>query len=131
MREKALGYLGLMRKAGMLELGEVSAGAAVKSHKACLLLMANDAGENARRRAQSFVTGRHVQLVELPFGKDEISHQLGKGNTVLCAVTDKGFAIAFMKTLSQIDPKYEDALKKLGTVGKTRSGNIGTRRNNA
>ena len=131
MRDKALGYLGMMRKAGMLETGEINAGNAVKSGTAKLLLLSSDAGANARRRAEGFTQGRRTQLIELPFTKDEVSQQIGKANTALAAVMDKGFAVAFMKTLAQLDPKYEDALKKLGDVPKAQKSKTGTRRNNA
>ena len=96
MNEKALNYLGLMRKAGMLEIGETGAGAAVKAGKARLLLITPDAGDNARHRAESFTNGRSVLLVELPFGREEFSHHIGRENSVMAAVTDAGFAAAFM-----------------------------------
>lgn len=132
MKEKALNYLGLMRKAGMLELGETGAGAAVKSGKAKLLLLAPDAGENSKHRAESFVYGRNTQLVVLPFTRDELSKYVGKANTVMAAVTDGGFAEAFMNTLAAIDPKYEEQARL--TADKNRRAaqrKQGMRRNDA
>ena len=132
MNEKALNYLGLMRKAGMLEIGETGAGAAVKAGKARLLLITPDAGENARHRAESFTNGRSVLLVELPFGREEFSHHIGRENSVMAAVTDAGFAAAFMKALADENEKYAEAAgiadrrAKRGAQRKS-----GTRRNNA
>ena len=40
--DKAANYLGLMRKAGRIALGEYDAGAAARAGQACLLLLAQD-----------------------------------------------------------------------------------------
>ena len=53
MNDKALGLLGLARKARYVELGEEPAGASCRSQKARLLLVASDAGEHTVRRARS------------------------------------------------------------------------------
>ena len=52
--DKAANYLGLMRKAGRIALGEHDAGAAARAGRACLLLLAQDASDNARKRAEGF-----------------------------------------------------------------------------
>ncbi len=57
---------------------------------------------------------------------------MGKANTVMAAVTDGGFAEAFMNTLAAIDPKYEE-LARL-TADKNRRAaqrKQGMRRNDA
>ena len=54
--DKAANYLGLMRKAGRIALGEHDAGAAARAGKACLLLLAQDASVNARKRAEEHMT---------------------------------------------------------------------------
>jgi len=101
--DRALELLGLMRKAGKLELGEMNVGAAVRERRAKLLLLAPDAGANARDRAEGFSAGHRVPLVELPFTKDALSAALGKANTVMAAVTDAGFAKALEKCLDGND----------------------------
>ena len=101
--DRALELLGLMRKAGKLELGEMNVGAAVRERRAKLLLLAPDAGANARDRAEGFSAGYRVPLVELPFTKDALSAALGKANTVMAAVTDAGFAKALEKCLDGND----------------------------
>ena len=120
MREKALSLLGLMRKAGKIELGEMNVGAAVRERRARLILLAPDAGANARDRAESFARSRGIPLVELPFTKEELSRGVGKANTVLAAVTDTGFAKAFITDLGE---GYGDVLKKCGRdAGDRRTG---------
>jgi len=103
MREKALNMLGLMRRANAIQIGEDKTGAAVKAGKVKLLLLAADASDNARRRAEAFITGRNVQLVPLPFDKAELSERLGVNGCSMAAVTDLGFANAFVKLLLGLD----------------------------
>lgn len=105
MREKALKLLGLMRRANAIQVGEEGSGAAVHAGKARLLLLAEDASDNARRRAESFVNGRRAQLITLPFSKEELAAGLGVGGGSMAAVTDLGFADALMKLLAGIDPE--------------------------
>ena len=103
MREKALNMLGLMRRANAIQIGEDKTGTAVKAGKVKLLLLAADASDNARRRAEAFITGRNVQLVPLPFDKAELSERLGVNGCSMAAVTDLGFANAFVKLLLGLD----------------------------
>ena len=103
MREKALNMLGLMRRANAIQIGEDKTGAAVKAGKAKLLLLAADASDNAHRRAETFISGRNVQLVPLPFDKAELSERLGVNGCSMAAVTDLGFANAFVKLLLGLD----------------------------
>ena len=105
MREKALNLLGLMRRANAIAIGETNTGTAVRSGKAKLLLVAMDASENARHRAEGFAAGRGVTLVWLPFKKEEISAHVGVSGCSMAAVTDIGFANAFVKSLAQLVPE--------------------------
>ena len=47
MDDRAIGLIGLMRRAGAIEIGEDNSGSAVSTGKAKLLLTAADASENA------------------------------------------------------------------------------------
>ena len=142
MREKALNLLGLMRRAGAVEIGEASCGAAVKGGKGKLLLVAQDASANTKKRAETFVYGRRTILAELPFTKEEVSQRLGIGCSML-AVTDLGFANALMKALSaympesygelslELERRYEKAVRrKAEKHGSDRNKSIGKRRTN-
>ena len=114
MREKALNYLGLMRKANAIELGETNTGNAVRGGNAKLLLIAADASDNARKRAEGYLIGRRAVPVLLPFTKDEISAHVGVSGCSMAAVTDIGFANAFMKALAAVDPQtYESAAQEV------------------
>ena len=105
MREKTLSLLGLMRKARALEPGEANTGAAVRGGKAKLLLLASDASDNARKRAETFAYGRRVITLPLPFSKEELAGCLGTGECAMAAVTDLGFAAALTALLEQMEPE--------------------------
>ena len=100
--DKAANYLGLMRKAGRIVLGEYDAGAAARAGQACLLLLAQDASDNARKRAEGFAYTAQTPLLRLPYTKQALCERLGK---TIAAVTDPGLAKAFVSALAQTDPE--------------------------
>ena len=143
MREKTLNLLGLMRKANAIAVGETNTGGAVRAGKAKLLLLASDASENARSRARGFTHGRDVVTVTLPFTKDEIAAHVGVSGCAMAAITDIGFANAFMKSLAaavpdgydesaaEIQRRFEKAdRRKKEAAAHEKNKRIGKRRNN-
>ena len=110
MREKTLNLLGLMRRANAVQIGETNTGAAVRGGKAKLLLLASDASDNARSRAEGFLHGRSTIGVNLPFTKEEISSHVGVNGCSMAAVTDIGFANALMKSLAAMSPEKYSAV---------------------
>lgn len=143
MREKTLNLLGLMRKANAIAVGETNTGGAVRAGKAKLLLLASDASDNARSRARGFTHGRDVVTVTLPFTKDEIAAHVGVSSCAMAAITDIGFANAFMKSLAaavpegydestaEIQRRFEKAdRRKKETAAHEKNKRIGKRRNN-
>lgn len=109
MREKILNLLGLMRRANAIALGEDQSADALRAGKAKLLLLSADAADNARRKAENLSEGRNVQLVPLPFDRGELGKALGVGGCSVAAVTDLGFADAFMKLLAARWPEEYEA----------------------
>lgn len=143
MREKTLNLLGLMRKANAIAVGETNTGGAVRAGKAKLLLLASDASDNARSRARGFTHGRDVVTVTLPFTKDEIAAHVGVSSCAMAAITDIGFANAFMKSLAaavpdgydestaEIQRRFERAdRRKKEAAAHEKNKRIGKRRNN-
>ena len=99
--DKALNYLSLGRKAGVIELGEEPVGAAARALKAKLVLVAQDAGDHTWRRAKSFVAGTDQVSVRLPYTKDEMGQATGRTSLAIAAFTDAAMAVAFLKALPQ------------------------------
>lgn len=143
MREKTLNLLGLMRKANAIAVGETNTGGAVRAGKAKLLLLAADASDNARSRARGFTYGRDIVTVTLPFTKDELAAHVGVSGCAMAAVTDIGFANAFMKSLAaavpdgygesaaEIQRRFERAeRRKKEAAAHEKNKRIGKRRNN-
>ncbi|NCB52495.1 MAG: 50S ribosomal protein L7 [Clostridia bacterium] len=104
-----------MRKAGRLEIGETNTGAAVRDGRAKLVLVAADASDNARKRADGYLMGHRALLVPLPYTKDDLSELLGKGGCSMAAVTDIGLAEAFVSALADDDPaRYGETAQEIG-----------------
>ena len=87
-----LHLLGLARKAGRLEIGEEPVGAACRARHARLLLLACDAAPNTRRRCAHFGQTGGVLWLDLPYSKEDLGFQLGRGSCAMLAVTDAGLA---------------------------------------
>ena len=110
MSERLLNMLGLMRKANSIEIGETNTGIAARSGKARLMLVAADASQNAQSRAKGFSSSKNTLCITVPFTKEEISSHVGLPGCSMAAITDIGFANAFIKGLSQEYPeRYEEA----------------------
>lgn len=108
--DKILNMLGLMRRANAIQIGETNTGSAVRAGKGKLLLLAADASDNAKSRAQGFARGRNITTVSLPYTKEEISAAVGVSGCSMASVTDLGFANALMKALSEAVPDaYSEA----------------------
>jgi len=88
---KALSYLGLAMRAGKLAIGEEGVLKAVRSGQARLVVMAEDASDNTRKKFQDKCQHYGVTLAEC-FGRYELGAAIGKEARVLVAVVDAGFA---------------------------------------
>jgi len=101
MQSELLGFLGLMRRAGKLAAGETGTGKAARAGQAKLILLASDASENARDRAEGFAKTAGVRLVHLEEDKESLSRAIGVQGGAMFAVCDGGFADALLKKLGQ------------------------------
>ena len=99
--DKALNYLALARKGGMIELGEEPVGAITRSGKGYLVAVASDASDHTWRRAKGFVAGTEQQCIRLPFTKDELGFAIGRTSLAIAAFTDAALALAFVKALPE------------------------------
>lgn len=123
MTEKTLQFLGLMRRAGKLPLGQSRVEEAVRKRQAALLLLASDAGRDIRRKTERLASESGVVLQTLPGKREEISHFVGSRNTAVLAVTDAGFARALEKRLAEEQRQTaDDAIEKERTKAARRNG---------
>ena len=110
--DRALNYLALGRKAGLIELGEEPVGAAARAQKARLVLVAQDAGDHTWRRAKSFVAGTNQLCLKVPYTKDELGMAIGRTSLAMAAVTDASLALALAKALPEQE-KYGETIAVL------------------
>jgi len=110
---EAIRYIGIARKAGAVDIGETNSGAAVRSGKARLLILASDASGNAQRRAENFVYGTGVPLVKVPYTKEKLSDISGAAGCSMAAFTDIGLASAFISDLAVEDGGFSELAGKL------------------
>ena len=110
--DKALNYMSLARKAGLIELGEEPAGATARAQHARLIVVASDASDHTWRRAKSFVAGTDQQCMKVPFTKDQLGLAVGRTSLALAAFTDPALALAFVKALPQPDTAVLESLDK-------------------
>lgn len=107
-----MGLLGIARKAGKTEVGEESAAAAAKAHKARVLLLASDAGDRTRRHAENLSQEGNCPLLPVPLTKAELGGALGRGSCAILALTDIGLANAAVKKLEAVDPEVRQKLDR-------------------
>lgn len=110
--DKALNYMGLARKAGLIELGEEPVGAVARARKARLVVVAQDATDHTWRRAKSFVAGSEQICLKVPYSKDQLGQAVGRTELALAAFTDPALALAFVQALNQPE-RYKGELESL------------------
>lgn len=110
--DRALNYLALARKAGLLELGEEPVGAAARANHARLVVVASDASDHSWRRALSYVDHTGQQCLRLPYTKVELGMAIGRQELAMGAFTEPGLALKFVEALGQ-NEKYQAVIEDL------------------
>ena len=110
--DRALNYMGLARRAGLIELGEEPVGAVARARKARLVVVASDATDHTWRRAKSFVSGSEQICLKVPYSKDQLGQATGRSELALAAFTDPALALAFLQALNQPE-RYKAELESL------------------
>lgn len=108
MKEDILAFLGLMRRASALAIGEENASDAVGKGKARLLLLPGDGREKTALHAERMLEGRSARKLVLPFTEEELAKAVGTGRCTMAAVTDLGFAKALTEQLAEAFPGCYD-----------------------
>ena len=112
--DNILSFLGLARRGSALVTGEEPVGATARAKDARLILVANDAAANTKRRAAHFAESGDCILLPLPYDKDELGRALGRSSVALLALTDIGFANALVQKLKDRDPEsYSAAAERM------------------
>ena len=99
INNKTMSLVGLATKAGKTASGEFSTEKAVKTGKAYLVLVAEDASENTKKKFRNMCTFYEVSLYFLS-DKEGLGRAMGKEFRASLAVMDESFAQAMQKELS-------------------------------
>jgi ribosomal protein L7Ae-like RNA K-turn-binding protein len=93
---KALSLVSLAMKAGKIASGEFCTEKEVKTGMAALVIVADDASDNTKKKFQNM-----CEFYEVPIyfygDKDTLGHAMGKEFRASLAVTDPGFAMGIAK----------------------------------
>lgn len=105
MDDKALGLLGIARRAGRLSLGHDAAKSAVLAGRARLCLISADASDRLEREFSRMTQGeKSIPLRRVRYTMEQLHHAIGARTGVL-TVDDDGFA---EKLLTGEDNAYDD-----------------------
>lgn len=101
LKNRLFSNMGLAQKAGKMASGEYATEVAVKSGTACLVIVAEDASDNTKKKMTNM-----TQFYEVPMymigTKEELGHCIGKEYRSMIAVLDAGFASSFEKQIRTI-----------------------------
>ena len=95
---KALSMLGIAAKAGRVASGETASEQAVRSGRAELVILSEDASPNTRKKFTALCSHAGVPLLYFE-RKEVLGRAVGKGERSNLAVTDKSLAAAVRKLI--------------------------------
>ena len=124
--DKALGLLGLARKAGKLQTGEETVSAMLAEKHARLTVLASDAGEATARKIRGLAAGSRQRVLTIPYDKLRLGAVLGRPAVSVAAFADVSMALAFAKALPEgaADPELlEDLERRVARVKAKRKKN--------
>lgn len=95
---KTLSYVGLGMKSRNVECGEFLTEKAVKENRAYLVIVAEDASQNTKKKFTNMCEWYKVPIYFIAT-KEELGHAMGKEMRASLAFTDQGLARAVEKQL--------------------------------
>lgn len=102
MTDKILSMVGLATRAGKVVSGEYMTEKAVKSGKAHLVLVSEEASENTAKMFRNMCAFYEVPCYRYG-SKDALGHCIGKEFRASLAVTEEGFAKSIEKKLKEAE----------------------------
>ncbi len=97
---KTSNALGLAMKAGKVVSGEFQTEKAVKSHKASLVILADDASENTKKKFLDMCSHRRIPIY-IWGTRELLGEAIGKEFRASIAVIDENLAIVVKNTLHE------------------------------
>ena len=112
-RDKALSLLGIAQKAGRVSSGEFAAEQLIRSNKAALVILSEDASDNTKKKFRGMAQSRELP-VRLLSDKAELGRRLGRGERSVLAVSDAGLVAAILEQLAEETRKRERSVLDFG-----------------
>ena len=91
--------ISLAQKAGAMASGEYAVDQAIKRGTAYLIILAEDASENTKKRFKNSADFYEVPVI-IRSTKEMLGHMLGKGERSVAAVLDRGFYESILKKVN-------------------------------
>ena len=101
-QSKVLSLIGLATKAGKTVSGEFCTEKEVKSGKASLVIVADDASDNTKKKFRNMCDFYHVPICFYR-DKDTLVHAMGKQFRASLAILDQGFAKGIRESMDAED----------------------------
>lgn len=101
MRNKALSLIGLASRARKVSSGEFSVEKAIKSYNAFLVIIAEDASDNTKKKFSDMCSYYETPIIFYS-SKDELGHSIGKEYRASLAILDKNFATGIMEKIDSL-----------------------------
>ncbi|MCR5272205.1 MAG: ribosomal L7Ae/L30e/S12e/Gadd45 family protein [Lachnospiraceae bacterium] len=106
---KVLSYLGIAKKGGHVKSGAFMTEEAVKSYNAFLVIIADDASSNTKKKFEDMCKNYEVPCY-IYGSSDELGHCIGTEFRMCLAITDEGLSKACIKVLEEKTPKTEESI---------------------
>ncbi len=100
-KPRALFMLGLCRKAGKSRSGEELCEEAIRSQKACVVLVAQDASPNTYKKFHDKCRFYSVPIIDTPFSKEELGAAMGQTARSCVAICEQGLAKGLTEILQK------------------------------
>ena len=101
MRNKALSLIGLASRARKVSSGEFSVEKAIKSYNAFLVIIAEDASDNTKKKFSDMCSYYETPIIFYS-SKDELGHCIGKEYRASLAILDENFAAGIMEKIDSL-----------------------------
>ncbi len=98
LNKRALSSIGLAMKSGNIASGEFMTEKSVREGRAQLVIVAEDASENTRKKFMNMCEYHHVPI-RLFGDKDSLGYAIGKEFRASMAVVDQGLAKLILKNI--------------------------------
>ena len=100
--DKIFSMIGMATKAGKTVSGEFATEKAVKTGKAFLVIVSEEASDNTKKMFRNMCTYYEVPMYTYG-NKDDLGHSMGKQFRASLAVTEEGFAKSIVKRLKEAE----------------------------